>query len=797
MKTIIALIFSVNFILISLPNVHSISVRPREFTAKSLNECYKLDVRGNPYVLGQQNPAGPTGNSMENLISLIEKVEDYLGRNQHRPDILARMILSRFHIDEYNYYPSSNVFIQDNAAKRRNTMTEFLVDASETLPLFPEDALTPDEKCSMYFMLSHNVNHTALPNDRRVYMASLRPPISYPNGNGVPGASNRQTTNSRMTTQLTRATQVRMTEEAREQGVVGFRNNPVHAIAAARVLLGIVAANTRSQEMLTSELLRLVMPVDSRLPDGFKEANLNIPMIVTLGEVWAYGAIPPVNPYPLYPTKEFGARGQWNSSLCQVTYTLDTNDTRGSLAELRGAIDGYLLGKKSADVLRDSTTLRLSSLMRQYYSPSGLFDEFTSVCNRERIQVETANLRDQVKAYMSVYLPLNGMFPPENQINELVDSSARYFENALREAQASIPEDREWCRPTKIDAGINSAICETPEDVVVVVDIDGGDFDQQTEIIKRLSNEFDMRKYGSSMTILANTRGGGYDYSSEGLSRIAWNTSNRACSGCRLAWMDRQNFGYGFRATPDMFFRSANSSLRDLKYGQSGTYGQGTKDALAVPGKPLVFFNYGTIRRPTGDRRPFDAAQWDFMRDNRDVPILAVGPPNELETNKVFTYDDSHDVFTLDPDVTGVTDRLLRRICETPAAIQHPRCRTETSNSVTFNGFVSRGKKQYWAMFPEYFVKSYNIIFEITALTGPIKVCYRRGYPKPEDDERNCEKLDPTGKSSHIMRSANPCYKFELHNCPPFYFTIIGLNEGTTASTKCKSKCSLIAVKHF
>jgi len=149
----------------------------------------------------------------------------------------------------------------------------------------------------------------------------------------------------------------------------------------------------------------------------------------------------------------------------------------------------------------------------------------------------------------------------------------------------------------------------------------------------------------------------------------------------------------------------------------------------------------------------------------------------------------SSDVFEANaPDPSGLAKLLLSRICETPAKLQHPQCLTQTSTGATdeqYTGYVTPGRKQYWAMFPEYFLKSYNVEFEFSPKNGPIKICYRRGYPKPEDDERNCQKLN--AGEIVTFRSTNPCYKYDLSNCHPFYFTIIGLSEGAASSaSQCK-----------
>ena len=780
-STITALSLTVTLMVMTSPTATAgISIRETFFQSEILPNCYKLDMQRKLYLLGQSSPQGPLGQSMENFISLIEKIEDFEnGRRLSgtRPDIIARMLLSRFHIDEYNYVDNSGVYYQSNVAFTRNRLTEYLLEASSTPaePLLEEDwkkVLTTDEKCSLYFMLSHNVNQTALPSDRRTYMAAPVNPNVWANG-GNP---------NRNINLLRTPTSTLMTEQAREYGVVGFRNDEAHAIAPARVLLGIVAANSGRQQIASSEVLKGMGLV---IPTLFRESNIDIPLIVTLGEVWGYGATPSTSDREGI---NFGASGTWNSTLCQVEYKLNTNHTKGSLAEIRGAIDGYLLGMKSREPITKGQ-FKLSSLLRQYYTPTGLEDEFTSVCNRRKIDQEIGPIKEQTRNYLGLLLLTSRIPISDDRITNLVDMSQKEWEVALREASTPIRGDVDWCTRSK-NNDPNGGICETPSDLVVVVDTEaaGEGLLTQMDIVKRLSNELDMRRYGSTMTIVAATRNGGYmdesqSYqSTDSLSRIAWNTTNRGCATCRLAFADFANFGSGFRNQPDQLLKYLNATLRDLKRGKSSL--------RAAPGRPVLFFNYGALRKSAGDWRSLEAAKWDLTQNHRDVPILMAGEGGvSLDDLKAYVHDEKRDVFMIDPDVRGVTEALSKRICETPAVIQHPGCRYETSSGMSSKQYITRGRKQYFAMYPEYFLKSYNIQFEIKAVNGPIKVCYRRGYEKPEEDERNCERLDPKGVNTRIMRSANPCYKFSLYDCPPFYFTIIAPDEGSSTTTRCNSKC--------
>lgn len=175
-----------------------------------------------------------------------------------------------------------------------------------------------------------------------------------------------------------------------------------------------------------------------------------------------------------------------------------------------------------------------------------------------------------------------------------------------------------------------------------------------------------------------------------------------------------------------------------------------------------MFFNYGTVKKPTSDARRYYQARNDLRTFHRDVPLLAIGQGNEEDLQEIaYTRED---VFLSNGDQTQLATQLQRRICETPAALQYPSCATSTSNNERITGYVTPGRKQYWAMYPEFFIKSFTVTFEFSARNGEYKVCYRRGSPKPEEDDRNCRNVKP-GEEPVVFRHKNPCHKYGLHDC--------------------------------
>ncbi|GFU27047.1 uncharacterized protein NPIL_119481, partial [Nephila pilipes] len=93
--------------------------------------------------------------------------------------------------------------------------------------------------------------------------------------------------------------------------------------------------------------------------------------------------------------------------------------------------------------------------------------------------------------------------------------------------------------------------------------------------------------------------------------------------------------------------------------------------------------------------------------------ILALGP--NKESLKVFTIKDDHDIFQLPTGATNAADiaaKLKSRICKAPAEFQFKECDRNSRASEQENrqeAVVGLNKKQYWAMYPKYFLKSYSL----------------------------------------------------------------------------------------
>jgi hypothetical protein len=203
---------------------------------------------------------------------------------------------------------------------------------------FPDYVFTEEERCSMFYMLSHNIINT---NERERIsspLVDLRTPNTY--------------------------------YSIKEEGVVSFRGYKSEAIAVARVLIGIIAGLTQNIKSSVREVLTALGVNDF---DNINDKPIDPILAMTLADLWGTGTAFPNDD----KTYIYGTNGEWASTICTTHYVLTSVPTenfakvvktnKGTKAEIRGGIDGYLIGSalKSAKI---NNPLKLSTILRSFYS---------------------------------------------------------------------------------------------------------------------------------------------------------------------------------------------------------------------------------------------------------------------------------------------------------------------------------------------------------------------------------------------------------------------------------------------
>lgn len=900
----------------------------------------------------------PRANTIDNFISLVAKLEAAVPRLAQNPDQLARLLLERFRLDNYYYDPSMRVHISEQDQRTRDIIPALLnVDQSsqfsqfETSTNFPEQVLDQNEKCSLYFMLSHFIQKTGT---GQAPLASQRVaqlntgPLQAPNvklppylqaaGSGYPsrsasaayagagssqrdlgtlnnggdngalqqhqqaqpaysgpspgfgspatqnmisfgsGINNRpEPMNSnpygvnspqrnlnpyiqmqrqfqkqssypsdangapRLPTSLVIAGTARNDEFssiAFEYGVVTLGNQENSALVLNRVLMGILAAGTRAQTL--DQLSRLVYPSQAISQTSKSAEELDPLFAVTLADLWAVSSIPKTGRrFDQYG--QLGTTGHWNDSVCPLVFRLSRPEaSRFTQAELAGGLDGFNLGKLRRELMQRGKTLRLSNMLRMYYSREGFgprFGQYTVCYRASGINSDLDALRRQAENYLRLYemnLPTSDIEIANSieMLSSFKRSISQLAESPPAELCASSGGNDMYSRPG------DSESCEIPKtDAITLMDVSQRANDAFMKLaINRLAQKLALSRAGNRLTILSNQQNSA---GIGGFNVILRNCSNVAEVGCSLMYDTTSDFGGGQINDPirlQEMFEQAFIALDTEHLTRQSVIASGSSSYQRQPGgyfyhsdansqaggssgfdlgggeetggsKVLIWFNYGQPARPA--QLAGSATAWagtssgsvsmsssnfetystrlqeakDFLRENfRGAAILVV--TNNREEAKPFVFDEQRDIFTdlasssssegidtmsgsssqvwadsstrlaLSGQVDTLVDRLVARMCEIPALFQYPRCFRAPSESVTAQGLITPGKKQYWMMAPKTFVASQSVKMIFRVEGGRLRICFGRMAHPEESANRYGQSM--AGSNYITASGSNP-----------------------------------------
>lgn len=233
---------------------------------------------------------------------------------------------------------------------------------------FLESLWSEDEKCALFFMLSHSVVPATITDNH----IRVRREVHH--------SSKKNSTLKNKSKLFANRNLREIKNETIELGVVTYRNNREHAIAADRVLHGALAGYLNPPDL---NLFEIVPDVDQEQFQQVKDAPLDSIMLVTLTDLLGAGAIKDDGSTG-NTNQKFGGYGQWSSNssntmmtTCGERYLITRPSYAATLAQLRGGVDGYVLGTK----IRDNNLLKnmkLSTVLRQYYSSRGFGKTITT-----------------------------------------------------------------------------------------------------------------------------------------------------------------------------------------------------------------------------------------------------------------------------------------------------------------------------------------------------------------------------------------------------------------------------------
>lgn len=362
----------------------------------SLVECYNSS-----YYMNRDNRLPST---IDTLIGLIEKIEKSYDQDMAQ---LTVSLLHRFRQDGIQRAPG----IQASPGVLPYSPTGFQFSKFRILLSrlilgnafnFPNSSLNQDERCSLHFMLSSTHDMHARGDESKVcnqlaQFRSHRLPRAAKNreNNFLGDVEILETTNFQQKKHepsfqsRLRSSDVDYTDMFGnpdnslslcpvENGVI---LTPWGTVAAGSLIAGI-AAGLQQQFVQLRTLLAL-----SRRPGSSGQQNTGVVVdnrwAATLAGDLAEIALIQL-PVSAEEIASVGAGGAWNSTVMPKWYFLtQRSNLEMTDAEIRGGLDGLILGTYIREWKRTASNLKLSQLLRMYYSLDGVLNSGVRACDRK------------------------------------------------------------------------------------------------------------------------------------------------------------------------------------------------------------------------------------------------------------------------------------------------------------------------------------------------------------------------------------------------------------------------------
>lgn len=662
------------------------------------------------------------GRSMESFISMVEHIEK--NHTEYNIYQVAKLLIKRFGYDGIVFQREGGERIptEDKPYQLRRKIIDKLI-SFEDLKVFDEGDLDQRDKCAMFFMLGHLVNDTL--------WVGIDAPFQDPY----------------LTEEEKSSGQSRpVTKHPREQGVVSLGSDEKHAVALSKVLLGIIASASDG-----TKSLRDMFPHFNDKQNFQGDRQIEPLFGVTIGDAVAHAV-------KMKDSKLFGDGGEWNSTVCPFEYRLNEIRHGTTLAVIRGAIDGFLIG--SALRKMDNRQPKLSKVLRMYYDPRGIVSDFNtgafvSYCRRADFQNYDSSVQEaSAQAFYHAYVALDSD-AARNDVEG--DNKVRTALSNLQNLGDIIDLRDGRCN---MAGRMDQDQCETFSDVFLLLDAsakdEGAEF--QKKVISKLTTRLDVGMGAGSLSVYQ-TR--------DRLDRIFYNSTNPVLPAC---WLSRVENGGGSsqEGNDENIMKELNSTLQEFESVMG--------DRLHSNSRVVVIFK--SSAEQTGEKERIKRAA-DIVREgHRGTRVIAVGENQEYL--QLMATDPGNVISGL-TDPSALADKLAEHICKVPSFFRYEQCwnnRNRREEEIKYTGFVTPKSTQYWAMYPRYFLKSRSIDFKLQTetLTGNVKVCFSRTDPNPkeETDQRNCQ-ITQREVTEVKFTMKNPCHRYSVHNCPPAYFSVTGI----------------------
>ncbi|XP_075971845.1 uncharacterized protein LOC142973741 [Anticarsia gemmatalis] len=475
-----------------------------------------------------------------------------------------------------------------------------------------------------------------------------------------------------------------------------------------------------------------------------------------------------------------GTAGNWNSTQATRYFMLHNRlNVEMTDPEIRGDIDGFVLGSSISSLLSTSSSLKLSTLLDMYYSPvNGAFDPQLRACNRRTLSqsfLTNENLVSETLAFaaaLDTNLPLRGTLI--GGLDTLVNSAVTNFQSYL-------------------SSNLNDMNCVTTlttasdfrlkTNLFVVLDSSW----QYTAIypaISYLMDSIEVSKFGSSITLLSafdgsiviNTTFSSADFHAE-------YTAARHAS--MLTGVNLQTSLTNIR----------EMMQQRLQIESASNYVGGNSTVL------LYMINSGTV---TNNDQVWQQARM-LNETVPDLRILFASSTNQFDNLWNLVRDMHNDILTISLSTAGtnveiVMGPILSRIQTTGRRVVNPLCGATftagSSGTRQFDDYVEPGYINFYSVHPNYFYENNNNrrlrISRSASGTGGLIICHSRVVTQPRQNitevglDANaitCQRLASTGNVEISLQNFCDDY-WTINSCPSLYVSVqsdTALSAGASA----------------
>ncbi|XP_017010437.2 uncharacterized protein [Drosophila takahashii] len=757
----------------------------------SLVECYNTS-----FFMNRDNrlPA-----NMDTLISLIEKVENsYAGTSGVQADIrtVAVSLLHRFRQDGIK--KAAGINAADGVIPYSPTgfqFPKFKILLSRLIPgnanSFPNSSLTSVERCSLHFMLSSTFDTRSRGDENNVcnqlsqYRAQRLPRSlrkDYDN-NFISDVEWLETRQKRGRSSISASKYEQLGELDYESdwayaGSEGTSQCPVEdglvrtrwGTVSAGTLIAGIAAGVQQQTIQLTTLLALS---SQRRARGRSQSQTTS----TIDNRWAAtlsGDLAEVTlvqlPASTTPAS-VGATGGWNDTVLPHWYFLSQRtNLEATDAEIRGGLDGLILAKNVASWRTQASSLKLSQLLRMYYSTNGVLSSGINACSRQSQFTNVApsqEMEDQTSAFAAL---LDREMQLRVTLQPVVISQFAGNATAALVTYVQIIDyfpSQQWSDISNLTTVM--------ADIYVFVDT-YWPYSWVVDYVAYVLQDLNIHPCASKVTLFAASDGTAIVNTTDYIINVyqEWNSTSHS-------WHPT-----GFNLP--LILNTLSVRVEDLLEADRATDNLGGRSliALLIP-SPLSYV----------DEKDYDYCQRYMERLRWRLPNLhfIYYGGGALVRFHDFVRDPSKDLFLLNtekpPESCG--DPVITRIRQVPRRISNPRCYANgvisEFGSNSLQQFGRLGSINFYRLdslyLPARQSMRYLKISPISQIT--FTVCMSRSIERPFRNmsaplraEETCES---TALGSYSYDLTDACVGYEFEPCPPLFFSVQAQGFGEVSCT--------------